>query len=274
MLTYNPIAREILSTIDSISASVNRDIHEISRLQLMHSGSEDFALRTISKFANKVSGKILTNYKECDIIFNAYEASGKRKITSTQRASPKQRLIIRTVDCYKNLLRGINIFASSFVLQDLVDGKYQTNFSLINYSNGNFNNIIYATNYNNNPSVYLNGRQVKAEERTSFAISSVCFNDRAICDAKFERVVKDSFSVLVTNSIAYDTNLIADGKFHALIYKDETLMNLLPAFFVLKCLYFNTNISSADFEGNIQELEKSTSLIAAGDSMYTKLLSL
>lgn len=274
MLSYHPIAIDILNSIDALSASLNRDLIEISKLQLIHSGSEDFALRAISRFSNKVSGKIMTTYKNCDIIFSIYDVNGGTKITSTQRENPSYRLIIRPIDCYKNFLKGLSMFSSSFVLQRLDDSGYQNVFSLIVFNNGAITNTLYASYENDNKACYLNGRQAKIEERTSFSISSAAFNSAAFLQPKLARVVKEAFSVISTNSIGYDTALISEGKLHALVYDDEQLINILPSFIMMDTMFFTLNLSQEQFAGNLQTLQKKVNFIASGASLYAKVLSL
>ncbi len=274
MLSYHPIAIDILNSIDSLSASLNRDLIEISKLQLIHSGSEDFALRAISRFSNKVSGKIMTTYKNCDIIFSIYDANGGVKITSTQRETPSHRLIIRPIDCYKNFLKGLGMFSSSFVLQRLGEDGYQNVFSLIVFNSGPVTNTLYASYENGNKACYLNGKQAKIEERTSFSISSASFNSAAFLQPKLARVVKEAFSVISTNSIGYDTALISEGKLHAIIYNEEQFINILPSFIMMDAMFFTLNLTQEQFAGNLASLQQKANFIASGASLYSKVLSL
>ena len=279
MSIYHPMAVVILKLYNDIKLQLMREINDIKKMQTIYSKNDEFVYKSMIKVSNKISGAILTDFKDCNIVFNIFNKDFSHKTQSTNREDERFRLIFTPIDSPINYSRGLGFFGSTFTLQEKIESlnTYKNIFTLIftQYDNQDF--VIYTQNQIDSNWVYVNEKMVKISFKTAFSISNLCFSRFAFVPEHTANKYKESISkvinscnnFIVTESNAFSTGLLVNSAIDGLILIKQKPIDLLASFMITNNLGFFTNLTEKNFQDILSQDE--IDLIALSKECFHKL---
>jgi|GEM_PF-4837017 len=253
MSLYHPIALCIHKAYTGIRGNILRDAFEVKKMQTIYSRTEDFTFKSINKIANKVSGAIMTSFKDCEIVFHTYSKNGEPVIQKTNRENASSRLIITPIDSHINYSRGLVNFASTFVLQQKTEsGRYENIFALVFSHCDGQDFTIYSQNSSFGKGVFVNDKMIKINHTTAFAISNLMIDKNfTIACAGNQNLLKVISSVVglqINDSIGYNILLACNQFADGFIFTNRRAIEILPAYIIMQNLGFTLNLKNEHFE--------------------------